>query len=69
MAYIMVDIEADGPIAGDYSMVCFGTIAVEPSLDRTFYGRWKPITWITQEWPSTTAQSNSVTKAKRTLVV
>ena len=23
MSYIMVDIEADGPIPGDYSMVCF----------------------------------------------
>jgi hypothetical protein len=43
MTYIMVDIEADGPIPGDYSMVCFGAIAVEPSLDRTFYGRLQPI--------------------------
>jgi hypothetical protein len=43
MTYIMVDIEADGPIPGDYSMVCFGAIVVEPSLDRTFYGRLKPI--------------------------
>lgn len=48
MAYIMVDVEADGPIPGDYSMVCFGAIVVEPSLDRTFYGRLKPISdkWI-----------------------
>jgi hypothetical protein len=37
MTYIMVDIEADGPIPSDYSMVCFGAIVVEPSLDRTFY--------------------------------
>ena len=36
-------IEADGPIPGDYSMACFGAIVVEPSLDRTFYGRLKPI--------------------------
>jgi hypothetical protein len=28
----MVDVEADGPIRGDYSMVCFGAIVVEPSL-------------------------------------
>jgi len=35
VAYIMVDIEADGPIPGDYSMVCFGAIVVEPSLERT----------------------------------
>ena len=48
MTYIMVDVEADGPIPGDYSMVCFGAIVVEPSLDRTFYGRLKPISdkWI-----------------------
>lgn len=43
MPYVMVDIEADGPIPGDYSMVCFGAIIVEPALDRTFYGRLKPI--------------------------
>ena len=24
MAYIMVDIESDGPIPGDYSMISFG---------------------------------------------
>ncbi len=35
----MVDIEADGPIPGDYSMVCFGAIIVEPQLNRTFYGQ------------------------------
>jgi hypothetical protein len=43
MPYVMVDIEADGPIPGDYSMVCFGAIIVEPELNRTFYGRLKPI--------------------------
>ena len=50
MTYIMVDVEADGPIPGDYSMVCFGAIVVEPSLDRTFYGRLKPISdkWVTE---------------------
>jgi hypothetical protein len=43
MSYIMVDIESDGPIPGDYSMVCFGAIVVEPSLARTFYGQLRPI--------------------------
>jgi hypothetical protein len=43
MPYVMVDIESDGPIPGDYSMVCFGAVVVEPGLDRTFYGRMKPI--------------------------
>jgi hypothetical protein len=39
----MVDVESDGPIPGDYSMVCFGAVIVEPTLDRIFYGRLKPI--------------------------
>lgn len=43
MPYIMVDIESDGPIPGDYSMICFGAVLVEPALDRTFYGRLRPI--------------------------
>jgi len=48
MTYIMVDVEADGPIPGDYSMVCFGAIVVEPALDKTFYGRLKPVSdkWV-----------------------
>jgi len=48
MSYIMVDVEADGPIPGDYSMISFGAILVEPSLDRTFYGKLKPISdkWV-----------------------
>jgi hypothetical protein len=41
--YIMVDVESDGPIPGDYSMVCFGAVIVEPALDRTFYGQLKPV--------------------------
>lgn len=39
----MVDVEADGPIPGDYSMVCLGAIIVEPALNRTFYGQLRPI--------------------------
>jgi hypothetical protein len=48
MTFIMVDIEADGPIPGDYSMVSFGAIVVDPALDRTFYGKLRPISekWI-----------------------
>lgn len=48
MAYVMVDIESDGPIPGDYSMVCFGAVIVEAGLRRTFYGRLKPVSdkWI-----------------------
>ena len=48
MSHVMVDIEADGPIPCDYSMVCFGAVVVEPSLSKTFYGRLKPISdqWV-----------------------
>lgn len=48
MPYLMVDVEADGPIPGDYSMICFGAVVVEAALDKTFYGRLRPISdqWI-----------------------
>jgi hypothetical protein len=48
MSYIMIDIESDGPIPGDYSMICFGAVVVEPSLSRTFYGQLRPISdrWV-----------------------
>lgn len=47
MSYIVVDIEADGPIPNVYSMVCFGAVIVEPTLKKTFYGQTKP---ISLEW-------------------
>jgi hypothetical protein len=47
MPYVMVDIEADGPIPGDYSMVAFGAIVVEPALDRVFSARLRP---ISEQW-------------------
>ena len=40
---IMVDVETDGPIPGDYSMISIGAVVVNESLDTTFYGRLKPI--------------------------
>ncbi|MCG2612934.1 3'-5' exoribonuclease [Terrimonas sp. NA20] len=43
MSYIMVDIEADGPIPGDYSMISFGAVVVNETLDKSFYGKLKPI--------------------------
>src|SRR6267378_5359259 len=50
MAYVMVDIESDGPIPGDYSMVSFGAVIAEPGLSRTFYGKLRPISekWIAE---------------------
>src|SRR6516164_823367 len=43
MPYVMVDVESDGPIPGDYSMICFGAVLVREGLEHTFYGRLKPI--------------------------
>jgi DNA polymerase III epsilon subunit-like protein len=47
MSYIMVDVETDGPIPADYSMICFGAIIIDEQLDKTFYGQLKP---ISEEW-------------------
>lgn len=43
MSYFMVDIESDGPIPGDFSMICFGAVLVNEELDTTFYGKLKPV--------------------------
>ncbi|WP_286383670.1 MULTISPECIES: hypothetical protein [unclassified Acinetobacter] len=43
MAYIMVDIEADGPIPSDYSMIALGAVLVDEDLNQQFYGLLKPI--------------------------
>jgi len=40
--YIVVDIEADGPIPGDYSMVCFGAVLLNDTT-KTFFGKLNPI--------------------------
>jgi hypothetical protein len=41
MSYIVVDVEADGPIPYKYSMVCFGAVIVEPTLTKTILRRNK----------------------------
>jgi len=48
LSIYMVDVEADGPIPGDYSMVSFGAVLVQSGLEKTFYGRCKPISnrWV-----------------------
>ncbi len=48
MAVIIVDIESDGPIPGDYSMISFGAVIVDEELNKSFYGKLKPISekWI-----------------------
>lgn len=48
MTYIMVDVETDGPIPADFSMICFGAVVVEEGLSKTFYGQLQAIStnWI-----------------------
>lgn len=43
MSYFMVDVESDGPIPGDYSLVCFAAVVVESTLTKTFYSKVRPI--------------------------
>lgn len=44
MSWFVVDVEADGPCPGLYSMVSFGVVKVDDELKTTFYGEVKPIT-------------------------
>ena len=44
MTMIMVDVEADGPCPGHYSMIELGAVVVERGKPRTFYGTLAPIT-------------------------
>ena len=48
MSYVMVDVETDGPIPADYSMICFGAVVVDEQLDKKFYSQLRPISeqWI-----------------------
>ncbi len=41
--FISIDVEADGPIPGDFSMSSLGAVVAEPALDRSFYREFKPI--------------------------
>lgn len=43
---VMVDVEADGPCPGLYSMTEIGAIVVDNQLDKTFYGKFSPISPI-----------------------
>lgn len=43
MSYIIVDVESDGPLLGENSMVCFGAVLLDRNLDKTFYGQTAPI--------------------------
>ena len=41
--YVMVDVETDGPVPGEFSMLQLGAVVVEPGLSRRFFGEFAPI--------------------------
>lgn len=43
MSFVMVDVEADGPVPGLFSMVSIGAVIVEKTLGKRFYGQLRPI--------------------------
>ncbi len=43
MPWISVDVEADGPCPGIYSMIAVGAVVVEPTLKHTFKALLRPI--------------------------
>lgn len=48
VAMIVVDVESDGPIPGDYSMVSLGAVLVGSESEKTFFGKLKPVSdkWV-----------------------
>ena len=43
MKLIMIDIESDGPVPGDFSMVAFGAVFVQTGLKERFSAKLKPV--------------------------
>ncbi len=43
MTWFAVDVEANGPAPGLFSMTSFGVVAVRPGLDDTFYAELRPL--------------------------
>ncbi|MEK6948098.1 MAG: 3'-5' exoribonuclease [Nanoarchaeota archaeon] len=41
--FIVVDVETDGPIPKDYSMISFGAVIVDKDLKKTFQAKLRPI--------------------------
>ena len=66
MSYIMVDVETDGPIPADYSMICFGAIIIDEQLDKTFYAQLKP---ISEQWISKTLEVSGLLVRQRYLLM
>lgn len=48
MSLFVVDVEADGPAPGLFSMVSLGIVRVDAGLDKTFYAEVRPVSdvWL-----------------------
>jgi len=55
----VVDVEADGPCPGLYSMVSFGAVLVDSDLTTTYYGKLAP---ITDKWDPVALSISSTTR-------
>jgi DNA polymerase III epsilon subunit-like protein len=47
--FIVIDVEANGPCPGLYSMISFGAVLVDGIFDTTFYGQVAPIAELYDE--------------------
>jgi len=61
--FISIDVEADGPIPGDFSMESLGAVVAEAGLSRTFYRELKP---ISEKW---NPQAAAVSKLSREALI
>jgi DNA polymerase III epsilon subunit-like protein len=43
MSFVIVDVESDGPVPAEYSMVCFGAVLFNDALDKSLYAQVRPI--------------------------
>ena len=41
MSFIIVDVEADGPIPAEFSMVCFGAVLVKDAYKATAWKKYR----------------------------
>ena len=41
--FAIVNVESDGPIPAEFSMVTFGAVLFNNALDKTFYGKTRPV--------------------------
>lgn len=59
--WIVVDVEADGPCPGLYSMVSFGAVVVEQGLGRSFKGLTAP---VSPDWAPEALAISKISRAQ-----